>query len=294
MSSRGWEATRAVEVLGIPVDTDLRDRWSRWFAPAEQPFFVDDASAWPSRSQSGALTAELRDTFKVWRMPDPGEIVWLDERAFLALPRPQRASLVREQANRRRGAVPTVGAWQTLLDPATLRSQADGHRFVWWPSLLDGHRDKILTASIEAGERSSRHAEVPASTWSRCEPVLPGAHELAGTFAPASGPNCFGTVMAAAGVANAANEWVLQDRFEEWLHECCVPGGQDQDPGTALVWRTTEHLPVHAAVTLGDGWAIEKPAQTWWTPRTVLAVRELIAANRSPGQRLERHRLIPK
>jgi len=42
---------------------------------------------------------------------------------------------------------------------------------------------------------------------------------------------------------------------------------------------------------MGDGWALEKPAQTWWSPRVVLEVRQLIRANRTAGWHVERYRL---
>lgn len=121
-------------------------------------------------------------------------------------------------------------------------------------------------------------------TWNQCAKVLPGARELAGTFPSSSGANCFGTVMAAAGVADAADEWMLQDAFLAWLTSVCVPGGDDDRPGTVLVWRDPEGLPVHAAVTLGDGWAFEKPSQAWSTARTVLTVQETVKVNRGRGR----------
>lgn len=40
--------------------------------------------------------------------------------------------------------------------------------------------------------------------------MLPDARELAGTSGNGSGPNCLGTVMAAAGVRGAADEWMQQ------------------------------------------------------------------------------------
>ena len=282
-----------MQVLGIDVDPDLIEDWQQWLAPAVQPFFVDSADDWPTvaSERTPCLTPEHRDTFKVWRMRDQADVVWLDEATFLGLARSDRARLVREQFDRRRGAVPSVVRWNRLLGGDVLRAQADGHRFVWWPSLVSIDPAAVLCAVVEADELPSRHREVPAGVWCRCESLLPGARSLAGTFPPSSGPNCFGTVLSAAGVAGASGDWVLRDRFSTWLADTCTPGGHDDDPGTVLVWRDAEHLPVHAAVTLGGGWAMEKPAQTWWAPRVVLDVRDLIRANRTPGQRLERHRL---
>ncbi|RNI23163.1 hypothetical protein [Flexivirga caeni] len=77
----------------------------------------------------------------------------------------------------------------------------------WWAEALDGRLDPIAEF-IERDRDPSRHAEVSEATWEGAGAILPGAHELAGTFAEKSGPNCFGTVMAAAGAEGAtATAW---------------------------------------------------------------------------------------
>ena len=279
-------------MLGLPIDAGLLDQWRAWLAPAVQPFFVERADEWRGASGvSSELTDELRDTFKVWRISDRGEIVWLDEPSFLGMCRDDRRRLVRSQHERRRGAVPSVPRWADLLEADTLRAQADGHRFVWWPSLVGRAPELVLQRFAEEEADAARHGAPPPSVWSGCADVLPRARELAGTFSTGSGANCFGTVMAAAGVVDADERWMQQSPFEEWLASACVPGGRDDRPGTVLVWRDGTGLPVHAAVTLGEGYVLEKAAQTWWTPRIVTAVGTVKRASRAPGQRLERHRI---
>jgi hypothetical protein len=291
-----------MRILNIDVPEDLLARWREFLAPEWQPFFVqpDDGFTTPpiapditpwAASGGQTLSDDLRDTFKAWRVQGASRVVWFDEASFMAMPRSDRARLVRSQVDRRRGVVPTVRRWAGRLDVAVLRRQADGHRFVWWPSLLAQDPEPVLVDLVEDGQLPSRHQEVPASTWNACRDLLPHAEEIVGTFPLSSGPNCFGTVLAAAGKADAS-EWVLQDPFEHWLQTSCVRGGDDNHPGTVLVWRDRERLPVHAAVTIGDGWAMEKPAQTWWTVRGVHQLRDLIKVNRSKGQRLERHRIV--
>ena len=219
--------------------------------------------------------------------------MWFDEPSFLAMPRADRARLVRSQVEIGRGAVPTVRRWQTTFAESMLREQADGHRFVWWPSLVEPHAAQVLTAHVQDGQPSSLHRAVGADTWRRCAPLLPNARLLAGSFATSVTANCFGTTVAAAGEGDG-DERILQDPFDDFLTDRCAPGGADGEPGTVLVWRDRSGQPAHSAVTIGDGWALEKPAQTWWTPRVVLGVRQLIAVNRSPGLRLERHRLLAR
>lgn len=289
--SRGWETVRVLTVLGIDVDADLLSFWRAWIAPDRQPFFLDGNNLTAGDDHAAGIGPELRDTYTLWNVDRPSEVLWLSEPEFAALPRSERATLVRSQVERGRGAVPVVRRWLGVLDATTLRIQADGHRFVWWPSLIPDEDDQILTRIVEEGGFPSRHRDIDTSVWRRASGIVPGAEALGGTFCRSSGPNCFGTVMAAAGIAGAADEWMLQEPFLDWLRSRCEPGGTDDEPGTVLVWFNTEGLPVHAAVTIGGGWALEKPSQCWWTPRVVLRVDEVIRANRAPGQRLRRHRI---
>lgn len=176
----------------------------------------------------------------------------------------------------------------------TLRAQADGHRFVWWPSLLRPHALTVLPSTVtEVDVLPSRHAEVAEQTWQRCAAVLPRARGLAGSFARSSGPNCFGTVLGAAG-ADETGGRVVVEPFLAWLHDACTRGGRDDEPGTVLVWRDREGKPQHAAITIGDGWALEKPSQEWSTPRGILSVDQVISSNRAHGLRLERHRVLSR
>lgn len=186
----------------------------------------------------------------------------------------------------------SVGAWADLIDRRTIRDQADGHRFVWWPALL-GEDAELVARFVERENDGvpSRHLEVADSTWRRCLELLPSASELAGTFADRSGPNCFGAVMAVCGVPDVKDAWMLQAPFDTWLRERSSRGGRDNVPGTVLVWRDRAGTPQHAAITLGDGWGMEKPSQCWATPYRVLEVGEIIRGNRTAGQRLERHGL---
>ncbi len=240
---------------------------------------------------SRSLTDELRDTYEVWNVDRAAVIVWLDEVTFHALPFPTRARLVARQVAIGRGAVPSVRGWSDLVAPARLRGQAGGHRFVWWPSLVAQAPREVLNRLASAEHLPSRHREVPVGTWRACAPVLPGARTLAGTFADGSGANCFGTVMAAAGVPGAAEEWMQVEPFETWLAASTRGGRDDAAPGTVLVWRDRNQQPVHAAVSLGAGWALEKSSQRWISPRSVHTVAQVLRAARTRGWRLQPRRL---
>ncbi len=280
-----------MRALGIDVPAGLLEQWRAWFAPDPQPFLLDAelAQRLGIEHSVAPMPDELRDTFEVYALDDGVGVGWLDEGAFMGYPREDRAALVRSQVFRERSMVPTVQSCPGHLR-ARAKAQADGHRFVWWPSLLDRH-DDILQTYVEEGRRVSRHDDVPSAVWDRIERRLPGARALAGTFPASSGPNCFGTVMAAAGADGAADVWMLREPFEEWLTAATRPGGEDHGIGTVLVWRSPDGLVQHAAITLGDRWALHKPSQGWMSPRKVLSVADVKLSARATGRRLERHQL---
>lgn len=282
---------KALGVAGIVPESSLLRRWRQWFAPDVQPFVVDDRL----RDSLGAghltdLPMELQDTFMIYDPQSHTDLVGLSHAAFASLAPPTRAALTRYQVSAGRRLVPTLKSV-----PATwrrrLKADGDGHRFVWWPDTLRQTGDEPLLRFVADDLLPSRHEQVSRQTWRRAASVLPGARELAGTFARSSGPNCFGTVMAAAGVANTADQWMLREPFEEWLCTHTRQGGADHLVGTVLVWRDVRGAAQHAAVVVGDGWAMHKPSQGWMTPRKVLAVEGLKRRARRTGLRISR-RLI--
>jgi hypothetical protein len=275
-------------VLGIDVSPELLDRWVGWLAPDEQPFFVTkkQAAIWKLNPDDREPTPEDRDTYRIYNVDRrAARTVWLSEAAYCELPKATRAALVRAQVNYERGAVPTVRRWAGSVG-SQVRQQADGHRFVWWKSLLT-EPDKVLPAIVSEDLGPSRHAEV--RTWPR---QLERVRELAGTFPAGSGPNCFGTVMAGCGVEGAENVWMLREPFEDWLANHTTRGGRDDVPGTVFVWRDTASRVQHAALTIGDGWILHKPSQSWMTPRKIRTVAEVKRATRTAGWRLERHTVL--
>jgi hypothetical protein len=275
-------------VLGIDVSPGLLETWIDWLAPDEQPFFLTEQQAieWRLPVDERQPTAEQRDTYRTYAVDGAAvRVSWLDESAYSSLPKATRAALVRTQVNHNRGAVPTVRRWQAVLG-RDIRDQADGHRFVWWKSLVREAPEAILPRIVSEDLRPSRHAEVTA--WPS---TLPRARELAGTFPPGSGPNCFGTVMAAAGVAGADQLWMQREPFDQWLAANTKPGGRDDVPGTVFVWRDSTQAVQHAAITIGDGWMLHKPSQSWMTPRKIRTVAEVRRSTRTAGWRLGRRTL---
>lgn len=273
-----------VEVLGIEVPASLVRRWRGWFAPEHQPFRTDRLVADRPLGRELDPSPEVRDTFHVYG----GTWVWLEESDFVELSLGVRRALLL-----RREAIGHVGRLATSTRRAVESGRTDS-RVVWWPSLVRVVGDGPVFSYVEEGVRPSRHREVSPAVWSASRRVLPDAVDLAGTFAPASGPNCFGTVMAAAGVPGADSQWMLQEPFEQWLADNAMPiraTTRDHLPGVVLVWRDADGLAAHAAVTIGDGYALSKPSQAWCSPRLVWTVRETISAARDRGITLRRHLL---
>jgi hypothetical protein len=274
---------RRVKVLGVDVDEARVDRWMSWIAPPVQPFVVDARGPLPTGARTDVdLPLELRDTYQLYGLTPDVRLAWLDETTFSALSRSDRATLVRAQVRRERDVVPTVRAW------GTGSTQGDGHRFVWWPSMVAGQEERLVDAYVARGRPSSRHAEVERETWAEACPALPAAEEIAGTFPSTSGPNCFTTVMTAAGATITPDQWMKREPFDAWLDAACSRGGADDRPGTVLVWSSSDGLVQHAAVTLGHGWALHKPSQGWMSPVMALRLRELMAMCRTPGLRVRR------
>ncbi|EYB68039.1 hypothetical protein DEIPH_ctg029orf0047 [Deinococcus phoenicis] len=218
------------------------------------------------------VSPELLDAWAGWLAP-----------ARQMLSPASRRMLLRAQAQYGRGGVPRVRDFADLLPNLT------GGRFVWWPSLIS---PPVLTRVVSAGHPPCQQANVPEAVWAGAASLLPRARALAGTFPLASGPNCFGTVMGAAGVEGAEQQWMQRGPFEAFLAARTRPGGQDDRPGTLLVWRGDGGAVQHAGVTLGGGWALHKPSQLWMTPRVVLPVGDLVRFCRTRGWRLHRSSLV--
>jgi hypothetical protein len=263
----------AAEVLGISVGSELVDRWRVWFAPPTQPFRTDElppeiVAAIPDNRAEP--TSEWRDTFFMY---GGGTWTWLDEEAFGSLPSRCRRALLaaRRKSVRPKKCVPV------------------------WPSELARSGDDLMFEWVASAVRPSRHREVSSAAWNRAKVMLPWAQQLAGTFPPSgSGANCFGNVMVAAGVCDADGVQIGPGPFQTWLDERTefITGTEhDDEPGVVFVW--TEHGDLaHATVTIGDGWMLSKPSQSWSSPRLVWTVREAVNSWRHPDTRLSRHRML--
>ena len=253
----------SVRALDIDVPPELVSRWIDWLMPELQPYVVPVRMAadrgWDDARDS--LPMEVIDSFEIYSVSDESRTVLLSRSDARTLP------------------------------TALRRAQAARHR---WPSTERIRNEERVFSFVNEGRRPSRHAEVSEEIWRAARTVLPGAREVAGTFANGSGPNCFAMVMASAGIVGAADEWMQIEPFEEWLAQSAVPGGRDVDAGTVMVWRTTDGQAAHAGVTLGDGWYLHKRSQGWMSPTKVLTTIEGKYSSRARGLCLHRYTLATR
>lgn len=259
------------QVLGVEVDEALIERWRDWFAPSTQPFRIDTlppevTAAVPMRKREP--TSEWQDTFFMYG----GTWTWLNEDEFNALRPGLRRSLL--AVRRRTGRPKSMPVW---------------------PSELARSGDQALFAWVASSVRPSQHREVPAHVWRRTPAVLPQAEHLSGTFPTSgSGANCFGAVLAAAGVPGTTDVQIGTGQLQAWLDEHTEPitgTGSDDQPGVVFTWTEHDKL-AHAAVSIGDGWMFSKPSQAWCSPRLIWSVRQTINSWRYPTSRLSRRWIL--
>lgn len=254
-------------VLGISVEEEQLEQWLGYYCPGAQPFRLDGVTRTQRRcfptTDAVPITDEVRDTFFMY---GGGPWTWLSEGQYADLDPGTRTQL---EAERRRRMHPKPA-------PA-------------WPS-DPGIRAKLIRW-VEAGSRPSQHTLARSELQDASAGPLPRAAELAGTFPTKSGPNCFGTVMAAAGQP-VDGDWIQLDEFQAWLESAAVPhhDGTGEEGGQVLVWRQDGEL-VHAAVTLPGGWALHKQSQSWSSPVVVWTTEHIIGSWCLPGIRLSRYQL---
>ena len=115
---------------------------------------------------------------------------------------------------------------------------------------------------------------------------------LLGTFAADSGPNCFGSVMAACGVPGVSGLWMHSPPFMRWLERVAVPSDDLGACGTVLIWRDASGQVQHAALALGHGWLFHKEAQAWFSPRQVVRQQEALERWRHEGWTVSGYALL--
>lgn len=280
-----------MEILNCRIDNATLTAWKEHFAPTAQPFFVRRQFPLPSRSGSRwldssavreALSLSAHDTFATYEVAsDARHLLLLDEGAFEAMPPELRAGLLHGQLEVGRGGVYPM---QDLTEHLTgseidqVSTATSGGLVVWWPDLfaaLSEATQARLLAVFASDYRPPCRAELSPRHWRQALRALPGILSRAGTFHPDSGPNCFGAIIEAFKGQHIQRR-TERNEFETWLRARVAKPGVTDELGTVLLWRDDHDALQHAAVSLGDGYAFHKEAQTWWSPWQVVRLTEVI------------------
>lgn len=301
-----------MQVLGCRVSDAVIASWEMRLVLEREPIFVTpSASRWlPAGTikltgvelgQNFALAPlDLWDTYGFYTMDRKGlEVAFLTPAEFWELPEAGRQELMALQAERGRGQIYT-DSWLRKLEislPSAGRdrfAQPDGSRFAlrhdaWW-ALTPAERRRWLHQFVSQDRISCLSGDLDEDGWARLtEQHGPQIRLLAGTFAPHSGPNCLGTVLAAATrsphlALSIAGHWLHPEVFLRGLAErgyqaTDLPAEADAMPAGAVINFVDESGRVqHAAYYLGDGLVLNKDAQSWFTPRQILRLPDFLHA----------------
>ena len=280
-----------MQVLNCPVDEAMWRRWEAHFAPQAQPFFLSEDCVgtfasqvrWTRREFGEMRTPlSLNDTFQLYEVSAEATwALWLDDAAFFSLSASARRLLLEEQRRLGRGGVVALDDWLDKAGPADsvlLEAAADDGSFVWWTSLwrklTPALRRRVLLSFVASDRLPCERHNLSEEHWQEVDARFPAVRSLAGTFVSESGANCLSTVVAACGVPAVAEVWLHPAPFSRWLETRATETNDFDALGTVLVWRSQDEVQ-HAALCLGDGWALHKEAQAWFAPRQVTALSDV-------------------
>lgn len=300
----------AYQVAGCRLSSQRLRRFTILFVGDPAPFLLDaaTAAALPAevpvvdRAAFGAVPLPLtyRDVYGLYDLPtDSTGCAFLTARVFERLPATLQTRLVAQQWAFGRGHVSRweqvasflTGIRDDLLGPRRCATP-DGDVLLLdrrlWRRLTPVQRRRWLLWYLAEDQLQCVAHTLPPAFWADLSPVqrhvLPSA---VGVFPPTSGPNCFGTtLMALAPSVPAAlaigNQWVQRETFLALLADY---GFADAGPyhatetpprDTVVLWRDTAGDVQHSAYVIKDGLALNKNAQTWFAPRQIVPLDDLV------------------
>ncbi len=245
-------------------------------------------------ANSAMAPLDLYDSYDLYRMDRKGlSVAFLTPDEFERLSAAVRQELMAFQARRGRGQIYASLPWATDRDRFTLDGgpRAALRHDVWWRLTMDERRAWLLQF-VNEGRESCLSGTLREEQWSRFGPV---ARALAGTFAPTSGPNCFGLALAAAAPSvvlarSIAGHWLHPEPFMRGLASRgytergdLSDDGSNLPPGAVITFVDDDGRPQHACFYLGDGLALNKDGQAWFIPRQIRPVGEVLENWRADG-----------
>lgn len=295
-----------MDLLGCTVTQQHFAIWASLLVSDPAPFFLsgDMLSLVPTTlpimdRRTGLahyLPRPFHDSYAVYTV-DPAcqHVVFLTDTALRELPAPVRETLLATQWRYGRGQIYDWAYVKEML-PANLPARTktcietdSGTKWVLdaslWHALSPTVREHWLRHFIEQEQPSYPFislGQVPHLLES-----LPPGLPLANTFTYTSGPNCFATTLAAitnipAYAETISTLWLEQQAFVQGLHirgyttqETVIPEDRECHE-IVILWRDAQAVLRHACFLLGEGVALNKNAQAWYTPRHLALLHNIV------------------
>ncbi len=263
----------SLTVRGCKVTREVLESWSHRFVFEMEPLYLLDEyeALLPAsvirltRSElSDAMSLDWHDAYRTWGVSR--------EAARAALVTPAQVRALPEETRQ------NLDELQVRLNRTGLAET--GLRYDRWWALSTAERHDQLVRFVEAEVNTTCRAG--SASLSESWPAVP---HLAGTFTQGSGPNCFATALAAitTDVEEAlgiAGMWLHPSPFVRALEQrgyLAAPMTANPPAGSIVAFTDRQGTMQHACCYLGAGLVLNKNARSWWQPRQVLPLSELLS-----------------
>jgi hypothetical protein len=191
-----------------------------------------------------------------------------------------------------RGQIYDLEFVQELLGqiPAFLERDVFAGQFVLhfdtWKSFTMEIRNRWMAAYVSLDRTNCLSSTMP-------EELPEQVRALAGTFSSTSGANCFATVIAGLTPdllesARIANTWMFEHEFLASLE---ARGFHDAgtlelplQPNSVITWLNASATNIHACLALDFGLVLNKDAQSWFAPRQLLKLEDVLESWTDDGK----------
>lgn len=307
-------------LLGCPISDRLLERWSGYLVHQREPVYLSaearrllppEAPVLTRQQfrEQPACTLEMLDSYHHFIIPEKaGHIALMSPRDWQALAPGLRSSLRRLQWELGRGQLYDEPLMRELLTPEeqtlaapNLFPTPEGMKLALthdlWCALSAATRRAWLLHYVSWRNQECRPVELSADAWERItEQVGPSVRRLAFTFAQKAGPNCLATAIAGlmpdpAMAENVADIWLYEEPFRKRLaargliHPQPLP--DDPPAGSVLTFSDAAGRIQHSCCLLGDGLVLNKQSQSWYAPRLIWRLEDLLACWAEDGYSLQ-------
>jgi hypothetical protein len=276
------------EIFVFPLEPIFLTRATQHLLPNELRIELMDQLRLQRREDFNA-TLEYRDAYLTYRVSKEAEFVaLLKPEEFRALPRAIQAELMALQTQLKRGQLYKLEFVRDVLGkiPSSLEQDIFADHFVLrfdvWNDFTPEFRYCWLATYVSLERLNCLSSLLPENTWA----ALPEqVRRLAGTFSNSSGANCFATVIAGLTPdllesTRISSLWILEHEF---LAELSARGFHDAGKleipvklNSVITWLNSSGKIIHACLVLDSGLVLNKDAQSWFTPRQILKLEDVL------------------